>query len=215
MKSLPGFIFVLLFLACADAADTRYLALGDSFTIGTGSRPDASFPSRLAELALERGAVVSLKNVAVNGYSTQELIERQLPVVRGFAPTHVTLAIGANDLARGRGPTDYRRNLWIIFAALERDGVDPKNVWALPQPDWSKSPSARAFGQPAQLHAQIVLYNTILSEEVRAFGGKYFDLFPLMEEQAAQQLVASDGLHPSAAAYAAWADRLDPELGLK
>jgi acyl-CoA thioesterase-1 len=215
VRALHGFIFTLLFITCADAKDARYLALGDSFTIGTGSSPDAAFPARLTAMAVKRGAAVLLKNVAVNGYSTQELIAEELPAVKPFAPTHVTIAIGANDLVRGRSPADYRKNLQRIFATLARDGVQPARVWALPQPDWSRSPSAKAFGDPAVLHAKIVLYNGILAEEVRAFGGKYVDLFALMEQQAVQQLVAPDGLHPSAAAHLAWAERLDRELALK
>ncbi len=215
MRALASFISVFLFATCAGAAQPRYLALGDSFTIGTGTSPEVAFPARLVAIAARRGVTVQLENAAVNGHSTQELIDLQLPVVQRFAPTHVTLAIGANDLVRGRGPDGYRANLRRIFAALARDGVAPKTVWAIPQPDWSRAPVAAAFGEPADLHAKIVLYNRILAEEVKAFGGQYVDLFALMEQQAAQQLVAPDGLHPSAAAHAAWAERLDRELKLK
>ena len=38
------------------ASPVRYLALGDSFTIGTGSPEEASFPARLAERLRARGA---------------------------------------------------------------------------------------------------------------------------------------------------------------
>ena len=215
MKAGSVFIFALLVVTQAWAGDVRYLALGDSFTIGTGSSPSEAFPARFAALAQMRGVRVVLKNVAANGYSTQELLEEELPEVKRFGPTHVTIAIGANDLVRGRSPEDYRRNLKRIFAALAKDGVNPARVWALPQPDWSKSPAAAGFGDPEQLHAQIVLYNLILSEETKAFGGAYLDFFSLMEKQATQKLVAPDGLHPNAAAQAAWAARLDREIPLK
>ena len=124
MNTRHGFIVALLVVTSAAAKDARYLALGDSFTIGTGSSPEAAFPARLTALAIKRGAKVQLMNVALNGYSTQELIDEELPAVKPFAPTHVTIAIGANDIVRGRGPTDYRKNLKRIFAALKRDGVD-------------------------------------------------------------------------------------------
>ncbi len=202
-------------LSCAQVKEARYLALGDSFTIGTGSSEADAFPTRVAALATKRGANVVLKNVAVNGYSTQELHDEQLPVVKAFRPTHLTIAIGANDIVRGRGPADYRRNLQRIFAVLESDGVDPSRVWALPQPEWSRAPVAQAFGDPEDLSAQINRYNAILADEVMAFGGNYVDLFPLMKQQAAQKLVAPDGLHPSASAHAAWAEQLDRELSLR
>lgn len=215
MTKRHAFIFGLLLAATAGAKDVRYLALGDSFTIGTGTSPDLAFPARLAALATARGSTVVLENLAVNGYSTEELIAHELPAVKRFAPTHVTLAIGANDFVRGRSPSDYRKNLKLIFAALKRDGVVLSRVWVLPQPDWARSPAAKAFGDPDQMHAQIVRYNAILAEEAKAAGAHYVDLFPLMEQQAAARLVAPDGLHPSAAAHAAWAERLDRELGLK
>ncbi len=217
MRPLPKFTVLvgLLVAGCADAGEVRYLALGDSFTIGTGSSAKEAFPARLQLLASKRGVSVRLENVAVNGYSTQELIDDQLPAVKVFNPTHVTIAIGANDLVRGRGPDAYRANLKAIFAALKKDGVTPARVWALPQPDWSKSPVAKGFGDPDQLHAQIVRYNAILAEEVRVFGGTWVELFPLMQTQAKQKMLAPDGLHPSAAAHLQWAERLDPALALK
>ena len=65
----------------AAAADSgpgsiRYLALGDSFTIGTGGPPELCFPSQLKRILLKRGWDVRLENVAVNGYSTQQVIDR-------------------------------------------------------------------------------------------------------------------------------------------
>jgi acyl-CoA thioesterase I len=109
---------------------------------------------------------------------------------------------------RGRGPDAYRANLKKIFAALP-----PKaRVVALPQPDWSKSPVAEAFGDPAELQAQIVSYNEILRQEAKAAGARYLDLWPLMRKQADARKVASDGLHPSATAHLEWAEALAKEL---
>ena len=50
--------------------------------------------------------------------------------------------------------------------------------------------------------------NAVLAAEARASGATWVPLTPLMEEQAAAGMVARDGLHPSAAAYAAWADTI-------
>lgn len=192
----------------AAAAPVRYLALGDSFTIGTGSSPEQSFPARLAARWQASGRAVALRNVAVNGYTTQDLIEVELPEVRAVAPTLVTLAIGANDLVRGRSAEQYRAQVRRILAALAADGVAPARVVALPQPDWSLSPAAAYFGDAATIAAQIEAFNTVLREEAQAAGARYVDLFPLMREQARAGMIAADGLHPSAAAYDAWAEAL-------
>lgn len=187
----------------------RYLALGDSFTIGTGSSESQAFPARLkAALEKKRGAAVELLNPAVNGYSTRELIDDELPAVEAFKPTLITVAVGANDIVRGRGPDDYRANLKKIFAALPRTAT----VLALPQPDWSHTPVARHFGDPAALQQQIVAYNRILEEEAKASGFRYLELWPLMRKQADAKQLAADGLHPSADAHAEWAQALLKEL---
>lgn len=190
----------------ADKGPTRYLALGDSFTIGTGSTPDLCFPSQLKRILLKRGVDVRLENVAVNGYSTHEVIDRELEALARFKPDTVTLAIGANDLVRGDDERAYRANLKTIFKAIKTAGV--KRTFVLPQPDWSQSPVAAGFGEPAALRRRIEAYNAILQEEALAVGATFVDLFPQFVEQAKQGLIAPDGLHPSSKAYAFWAESL-------
>jgi len=184
-------------------SQARYLALGDSFTAGTGATPAQSFPARLVG---RWSCAVTLKNLGVNGYTTDDLIAEELPQLRGFAPQLVTLAIGANDIVHGTSSAVYREHVHSILAAVTAAGV--KRVVAIPQPDWSTSPVAACFGSPETLHASIVDFNAILKDETRAIGGDYVDLFPLMEQQAGAHMVARDGLHPSAAAYDAWASAL-------
>jgi lysophospholipase L1-like esterase len=187
----------------APLAEVRYLALGDSFTIGTGSTPDQAFPARLVARC-PRPA--TLRNLAVNGYSTQDILDREMPEVPAFAPAFVTLAAGANDIVRGSSPDAYRARVHTLLAGLRSAGV--VRIVTLPQPDWSRSPAALAFGDPAAIHARIVDANAILRDETVAAGGSYVDLFPLMESQAKIGMIAKDGLHPSADAYDAWAAEL-------
>jgi lysophospholipase L1-like esterase len=198
------------FAADGGLTSLRYLALGDSFTIGTGSPPDLAFPSQLKRLLLKKGLDVRLENVAVNGYSTREVIARELEALPRFKPDVVTLAVGANDLVRGDDVVQYRKNLKTIFSAISKAGV--KRVFVLPQPDWSQSPVAEGFGDPAALRARIEVYNGILTEEAKAANALYLDLFPLFVEQAKQGLVAPDGLHPNPKAYAAWAESLSEQI---
>jgi len=91
----------------------RYLALGDSYTIGTGaSSPALSWPALIAaRLAEQSGGKVELTNPAINGFTTLDLIEDELPQVRRLKPDLVTILIGVNDLVRERTPADYRASL--------------------------------------------------------------------------------------------------------
>ena len=189
----------------------RYLALGDSFTIGTGSSPEQSFPSRLVARWNARCAVTH-RNLAVNGYTTQDVLDAELPEVRPFAPTFVTLAVGANDLVRGRTVVEYRAQLGRLFDALTAAGVPAARIVTLPQPAWDRSPAAASFGDPGLTARSIAAFNDALRDVSAARGARYVDITPLLRAQAERGLVAPDGLHPSAEAHDAWAAELDRAL---
>ena len=185
----------------------RFLALGDSFTIGTGTTPDRSFPAALARLWTQQGRTVVLANPAVNGYTTDDLIHDELPLVASFRPTLVALLIGANDIVRGSNEDRYRRQLGSIHERIRADAPDAR-VIALPQPDWSLSPAGSGFGDPAALARTIERFNEIARNEADRARAVWIDLFPLMREQGRKKMLAADGLHPSAEAYAEWARAL-------
>jgi len=182
----------------------RFLALGDSFTIGTGTSPDRSFPAVLVGIWGEAGARVELANPAVNGYTTDDLIAEELPLVASFRPDLVTLLIGANDIVQGARADRYRSQLARIHERIRSDGPRAR-VIALPQPDWSLSPAAAGFGDPVVIARTIERFNELAREEARHAGADWIDLFPLMREQALRRMFAPDGLHPSVEAYAEWA----------
>jgi acyl-CoA thioesterase I len=143
----------------------------------------------------------------VNGYTTDDLIHDELPVVASFHPTLVTLLIGANDIVRGPDEDRYRRQLDVIHRRIRAAAPDARVV-ALPQPDWSLSPAGAAFGDLAAIARTIERFNEIAHDEADRAAGAWVDLFPLMREQGRKKMFASDGLHPSADAYAEWARAL-------
>lgn len=198
----------------------RYLALGDSFTIGTGTRPDRAFPAVLARRWRDAGIPCELSDPAVNGFTTDDLIREELPLVAPYAPDLVTVLIGANDLVRAlragggvRAVDDerYRAQLRFIHGTVRHDAPRARR-FALPQPDWSLSPAAASFGDVTVVARGIERFNGIAREEVERSGGTYIDLFPLMREQARRGMLAPDGLHPSAEAHAEWAEALATAL---
>src|SRR5258708_22248158 len=144
----------------------RYLALGDSFPIGTGTAPDKASPAVLAGKWREAGRTVELLNPAVNGHTTDDLIVKQLPHVAVFKPTLVTLLIGANDIVRG-GSDDqrYRAQLRRIHNKLRDDGVPAAAVVVLPVPGWSRSPAPSPYGTTPALPPPIAHFHTIAMDE--------------------------------------------------
>ena len=198
----------------------RYLALGDSFTIGTGTTPDRSFPAVLVSRWCDRGEEWELRNPAVNGYTTDDLILDELYLVEAFKPDLVTVLIGANDvvatLSEHGAVTEhaadrYRQRLRRIHEHV-RAGAPNARVYGLPQPDWSLTSAGASFGDRAAIARAIERFNGIAREEVERAGDAYVDIFPLMREQMRRGMTAPDGLHPSAEAYAEWADALKDAL---
>jgi acyl-CoA thioesterase I len=165
----------------------------------------------LVRLWAAGGRAALLRNLAVNGYRTDDLIAEELPQVVVFRPTLVTILIGANDIVAGSTEDRYREQLRVIHALVRADAPDAV-VYALPQPDWSLSRAGPSFGDVTQVAARIERFNAIAREEAERAAGMYVDIFPLMRDQMRRGMLAPDGLHPSAAAYAEWAEALRDRL---
>jgi len=165
----------------------------------------------LTRLWAEGGRVVLLENPAINGYRTDDLIVEELPRVARFRPTLVTILIGANDIVAGSTDDRYRERQRVIHGRVRADAPGAA-IYALPQPDWSLSRAGASFGDVATVAARIERFNGIAREEADRAGAVYVDIFPLMREQMRRGMLAADGLHPSAAAYAEWAQALSDRL---
>lgn len=103
----------------------RYVALGDSYTIGTSVDLSACWPAQLVEVldrAAETAATLRLElvaNLGVNGYTSGELISDELPELDRVRPEFASVLIGVNDVVRGIAATSYEANLRTTFEALQ------------------------------------------------------------------------------------------------
>lgn len=192
----------------------RYLALGDSYTIGTGASEESrNFPSWLARRLEEEGGVrVALQNPAVNGYTSRDLIDRELPqVIR--KPDVCTILIGANDVVQGLSTDLYRHNVGRIYDFARGFALPAGRVGALSIPDFSVMPAAVSFGAPPALSHRIDAFNAAAREQAERRGFPWIDLTDLSRSGAGRPgWAADDQLHPADAQYRAWADWIWPRL---
>ena len=189
----------------------RYLALGDSYTIGTGLEDEAqNFPSLLAaHLRQDTGIDVALTNLGVNGYTTTDLIREELPVARTVRPELVSILIGANDVVQGSDEATYRARLAQIYDAVKQLGLPAERVLAVSIPDFSPLPGAAPFGSPSHLRARIDAFNNVAREEAASRGFQSADITGISRETSrGNGWLASDGLHPGPAQHHAFADHL-------
>ncbi len=153
------------------------------------------------------GQDVELTNPAVNGFTTLDLITRELPLVIDLKPDLVTILIGVNDLVRGRTPNDYRVSLARIYDEVGVQMQPDGRAFAISIPNWSVVPAAREFGDPEQIRDLTDTYNDIAREEATAPRFGWIDITAAsISGLGTAGWISSDGLHPGDAQYAAWAE---------
>ena len=187
----------------------HYLALGDSYTIGTGASSKAhNYPSILAaRLTKATGGKVGLTNPAVNGFTTQDLIVNELGYLASLKPQLVSILIGVNDLVQGRTPEQYKKSLIEIYDAVASLGLAAGQVVAISIPNWSVVPAAATFGDPDRIRTLTDTFNGIARDQAERRGFTWIDITELSTSALGSPgWISSDQLHPGDQQYAAWAD---------
>jgi len=195
-----------------DMTIIRYLALGDSYTIGESVDETERWSNQLADLlSLPLGRGLEVTIIARTGWTVQELWQGIQASPPEGTYDMVSLLIGVNDQYRGYPVDGYREDFrFMLGKAIEYAGGDPKHVIVLSIPDWGITPFAKGRDRE-QITKDINLFNSVNREETEKAGAHYVDI-TLGSRDAAQDqsLLASDGLHPSGKMYALWAEQALP-----
>jgi lysophospholipase L1-like esterase len=189
----------------------RYLALGDSYTIGTGaSNPSNSWPEIIAgRLNRETGREVQLTNPAVSGFTTLDVIDKELSLIKQLRPDLVTILIGVNDLVTNRGADEYRTSLVMIYDEIGSLKLRAGHAVAISIPNWSVVPAALQYGEPPFVRATTNAFNAVAKEEAEQRGFTWVDITVVSTSGLGSKgWIASDDLHPGDPQYAGWADAI-------
>ncbi len=195
------------------ARPLRFLALGDSYTIGEAVDAAERWPVQLTGLLRERGLEIEDPLiVARTGWTTDEL-SAGLDAANPHGPFDlVSLLIGVNNQYRGRDLEEYRREFaGLLDRALAFAGDQPGRVLVLSIPDWGVTGFAEGQDR-SRIAREIDAFNAVNAEETRRRGARYVDVTPISRRAATESgWVAGDNLHPSGRMYAAWARLALPE----
>lgn len=192
------------------ADSIRYVALGDSYTIGTGIHGSDAWPNQLVK-SLANGVPLQLvANLAVNGYTSDDLIRAELPALADLEPDFVSILIGVNDVVRDVPMERYRANVAQILGGVL--GVVPHDrVVIVSTPDYTRTPRGADFGSPEQQRAAIEQVNAIMAAAAAERGIAFVDISSIADQAGTDStLVATDLLHPSAVQYARWVELIAP-----
>lgn len=188
--------------------ELRYLALGDSYTIGEGVAESGRWPVQLARALRTDGIpVTDPRIIAQTGWTTGEL-DAAIDAAHPLAEYDlVSLLIGVNNQYRGLGVDEYRAQFSALleratgFAQGRRD-----RVLVLSIPDWGITPFAkRELRSVARIASEIDAYNHAAQETCVRRGITFIDITTISRARGAEpEMLVEDGLHPSAAMYAEW-----------
>jgi lysophospholipase L1-like esterase len=213
--------------------EARYLALGDSYTIGESVDPEERYPVQVRRLLVKNDhlACGNPEIIAVTGWTTGDLLEA-MSAVKGetangsgkgepangsgnarAAYDMVSLLIGVNNQYQGRSQAEYREQFELMLQkCIGLAGNRPAHVLVLSIPDYSVTSFARMRGLDTTLiAAQIDSFNRINYELARAYQVNYIDVTAESRKAAADpSLIAVDGLHFSGKEYGVWARLMEP-----
>lgn len=192
----------------------RYLALGDSYSIGEGVPEAGRWPMQLAAALRARGiALQDPRIIATTGWTTDELSAAMDAAEPLGTWDLVSLLIGVNNQYRGRTVDDYREQFsGLLERAIALAGHQPSRVFVLSIPDWGVTPFAQGRDR-ARIAQEIDAFNATARHICKALGVAFIDITPTSRDQGGDaDMLVADGLHPSAMMYARWVDVAQGEI---
>jgi acyl-CoA thioesterase I len=190
----------------------RYVAIGDSYSIGEGASPEECWPALIADRLTREGIQTRLvANPSITGWTTQLAIERELPIFREAKPDFATLLIGVNDWVQGVTAAEFRHNLTVMLAEMLTALTDKRLLLLVTIPDFSVTPEGPRYARGRDIAQGIHSFNEIIKAEAEKHALRLADIFVASQRMRHDaSLVAADKLHPSARAYAEWAEIIYP-----
>ncbi len=185
----------------------RYLALGDSYTIGESVPSEKTWPFLLTEYLVHQGFDISQPRViAKTGWRTDELInaieEADLKIE---SYDMVSLMIGVNNQYQEKPIEQFSEEFRILLQkamAINRHGK--KTTFVLGIPDYSITPYA-ARNDKKDADKEVKRYNKIIREICQEKDVDFYPMFKLSQSmRVSSEMFVEDELHPSAEQYNIW-----------
>ena len=189
----------------------RYVGLGDSYTIGTAIDETGRWPNQLVDRLGQPPPLELVANLAVNGYTSGDVIREELPILAGLSPGFVSLLVGVNDVVQRVPIERYEANCELILDRLV-ELVGANRIVCVEIPDYTVTPAGGDYGDPATQRAAIERANATLAQVAAARAIAFVAGIMARSREAAtdRALVADDGLHPSGAQYSRWVELIAP-----
>ena len=193
----------------------KYLALGDSYTIGESVCESCRFPEQLKTQLQSSiaNSAINLKIIARTGWTTTNL----KAAITSENPTSdydlVTLLIGVNNQYQSKPFSLYEQEFpELANKAIALAKGDKSRVIVVSIPDYAYTRFGQSTPSPSAISLQIDQYNLFAKNYCIQNNIEFVDITDITREGLNQPLlVATDGLHPSELAYSRFVERLLPK----
>jgi lysophospholipase L1-like esterase len=174
----------------------RFVALGDSFSAGTEAGDTAPWPALVADTFREQRPELEFRNLAVEGCSSQDVVDNQLGEALSFKPDLVSVICGANDVLLTARPDEeaFRQALDSTLSALAGLSPEPLIVTATYP---AVAPDALRERTAKRVTEGIEGFNRAIAELSATHGTLCLNLAAHSEVDVGANF-DQDGFHPSA-----------------
>lgn len=208
------FISLLMTLSTSmNAQEKKYLALGDSYTIGESVSEAERWPNQLRDSLNKKGYAIDKPTIiATTGWRTDNL--KNAMNIAQLKPEYdlVSLLIGVNNQYQGKSSDQYAIEFEdLLKTAIHLAKGRKENVFVVSIPDYGFTP----FGKPKKeaITKAIDLFNEINARITYKYKVQYFNITEISRDGLTDpSLVAGDGLHPSGKMYAQWVELIARDL---
>lgn len=192
----------------------NYLALGDSYTIGTAIDVVDGFPNQTFQLLKSAGLKMnSLQIIAKNGWTADDLKNGLTNADKKSVYQIITILIGVNNQYQGKPISEFEPGfLYLLKTAIALTGNKPKRVFVMSIPDWGITPFASGRDLKA-IATEINNYNLVCENFAKSYGANFINITDGYRVDGYKtDYLAVDGLHPSKLEYAKWAIQLSQQV---
>ncbi|MGI9137938.1 MAG: SGNH/GDSL hydrolase family protein [Sediminibacterium sp.] len=192
----------------------HYLALGDSYTIGTSIDVVDGYPNQTFQLLKGAGIKMSsLQIIAKNGWTVEDLKNGLANSDKKSSYQVVTILIGVNNQFQGRAMSEFESGfLSLLKSAIALVGNKPKRVFVLSIPDWGITPFASGRDRKV-IEDEINNYNIVCENYAKTYGANFINITDAYRVDGFKtDYLSVDGLHPSKLEYNKWAIKLTQQI---
>ncbi len=191
----------------------RYVSLGDSYTYGEGALPGKEdWPTLLTEDLKVHGVPILLaQNLGHDNWTSQQVIDLELPIYKTIHPSFATLLVGANDWVQNIPPELFRQRFSYLLDQMLIELPNAQRLLVLTIPSYDTTPYGIGLGLSRNDGVTIQNYNQIIKQEADKRSVTVIDLFDISKAMRDDPtLLSPDQLHPSAKEYKIWEQLIFP-----